>query len=448
MIRAAGLFLALLVLLACPAPARAQADQDLRRSPVVRAVEAVAPAVVNITTARVLRRQSPFGPMFGNDLLGRFFQDLYGRDQETEKTQSLGSGIIIDGRKALVLTNSHVIAGASEIRVRLMDGREFKAELVGSDPDFDLAVLRLEGASDLPQAAMGDSSDIRIGETVIAIGNPFGYNHTVTTGVVSALNRSVTTKEGEFSDFIQTDAAINPGNSGGPLLNILGQVIGLNTAIQARAEGIGFATPINKAKKAVAELVATGRVAPVWLGVFGQDLDRKTAEYLGLGNVKGLLVTDVYQGSAAAGAGIRPGDVILAMDGRPVEGRAQYMALLRGHTRSDTLGLVCRRGQDQYAVKVKARVMLEKTAADLAQTRWGITVSDNPQGGALVREVAPGSPADRLGLRPGDVIHQIGSLRLKSAKGFLNAYLHHRQDNALLMRVQRGSGLYYVRMVM
>jgi len=317
-------FLTVLLLLAAllpAAPARAshasgQADQEaLRITPVVLAVQQVAPAVVNITTTQVVERGGrPFGGVY-DDFFGPFFGDLPGDGQrEDPAPQSLGSGVIIDGAKGLVLTNAHVIAGATSVRARLIDGREFDAELVGSDTDFDLAVLRLTSTGPLPQVHMADSDSLLIGETVIAIGNPFGYTHTVTTGVVSALKRSVRTEQGVFTDFIQTDAAINPGNSGGPLLNILGDLVGLNTAILASAEGIGFAIPINKAKRVVAELLDQGRVSPVWLGLSGQNLDQRTAGYFGLRDLKGMIIAEVYPNAPAQQAGMAPGDVLLSID--------------------------------------------------------------------------------------------------------------------------------------
>ncbi|HBE94754.1 MAG TPA: hypothetical protein DDW80_04835, partial [Desulfovibrio sp.] len=266
-------------------------SEDLRRTPVVRAVQAVGPAVVNITSSRLVQSvPTPFGGQFSGPLFERFLRD-FGLEVPAQKAQSLGSGVLIDGRRGFVLTNAHVIEGASEIAVRLQDGRELAAKVRGADPDLDLAVLQVDPAGGLPQAEMGDSSTLFIGETVIAIGNPYGYTNTVTTGVVSAVGRSVGTDEEILTDLIQTDAAINPGNSGGPLLNLLGQVIGINTAIQADAQGIGFAIPVNKAKRVLDELINVGHVTPVWLGLFGQDLDQPTAGYLGLKSPRGVLVT-------------------------------------------------------------------------------------------------------------------------------------------------------------
>ena len=408
------------------------------------AVEAVSPSVVNITVTKksALGSRSPFGDPFFDQL----FDDLYGKQRQS---QSLGSGVIIDGAKALVLTNAHVIASGGEILVRLNDGREFKAELVGSDPDFDLAVLKLNEASDLPQVVMGDSNDIYIGETVIAIGNPFGYSHTVTTGVVSALNRPMKTANGAYGSFIQTDAAINPGNSGGPLLNIQGKLIGINTAIHARAEGIGFAIPVNKAKFVVAELLDTGHVAPIWLGIFGQDIDQPTARYFNLKNLKGMLVSEVYPSTPGAEVGIRPGDIILAVNGRGISNKDDYLTQMFSVTRSESLTVVLLRKGKHQKLNLKPQVLDKEKALTLVRTRWGFELADRRKGGgAEVTVIVPGSPAATLGLQAGDIIHQIGNRRLNSGIDLLNAFLRSRLQKTVLMRVQRGRGLYYVRLIL
>jgi Do/DeqQ family serine protease len=440
---------ALLLALASASLAATPAEIELRRTPVVRAVEAAAPAVVNITTAKLVEVVgSPFGRGPANDLFGQFFKRFYGQIP-VQKLQNLGSGVIIDGQKALVLTNAHVIEGATEITVRLLDGREFKAELVGAEPDFDVAVLKLESAKNLPQVRLGDSADLRMGETVIAIGNPYGYNHTVTTGVVSALNRSLQTEGGAFTDLIQTDAAINPGNSGGPLLNIVGQVIGVNTAIHAEGAGIGFAIPINKAKRVVAELLGTGHVAPVWLGVFGQDMDPRLAAGLGLRDLKGMIVAEVAPGTPAAQAGIRPGDVVVRINNTDVRDKDHYTEILRNSTQAEPLTLTLKRGGKPVSVSATPMPLDEQTVLLQVEKRWGMAVRDNPRGdGALVNAVRAGSPAARMNLAPGDIVHQIGNLRLKTSKGLLWAFLRYRMQNALLMRVERGGGLYYARLTL
>jgi S1-C subfamily serine protease len=439
---AALLLIAPLCLAQALFPARAQADpaqasssaraDSLRETPVVRAVKAVAPAVVNISVARTERT-------------------FFGRRAVRE---GAGSGVIIDGKRALVLTNAHVVENATTIGVRLLDGRDFEAELVGSDPDFDIAVLSLKEAHDLPEIPLGDSSDLMIGEPVIAIGNPYGYSHSVTTGVISALNRSLNTQNGVFTDFIQTDAAINPGNSGGPLLNILGRLVGINSAIRLEAEGIGFAIPINKARRVIDELLAEGQVTPIWLGMYGQDLDQPTAAALGLERVAGMLVTEVVPGTPAAAAALRPGDVVQAVNSVGVADKNHYLALVRNYTRADVIKLVFARGGAQYTVSLRPQGLDPAAMLAQAAARWGIELAtgsdalalDPRSGGAVVRLARPGSPAARLGLKTGDSLRQIGNMRIRSAEDFAHAFLKARMQLRVLMRVERGGRLYTARM--
>ncbi len=421
--------------------------ESLRVTPVVKAVQKTAPAVVNITVTRIVERGiSPFGQMFGRDPFDSFF-DGFPAQKQKYRSVSTGSGVIINGRRGLVLTNAHVLSGGSDIKVRTIDGNEFPAEIVGSDADFDLAVLKIREARNLPQVAMGDSSDIYIGETVIAIGNPFGYTHTVTTGVVSALKRTVKSKQGSFTDFIQTDAAINPGNSGGPLLNIMGELIGINTAIQAEAEGIGFAIPINRAKRVVEELLASGKVSPVWVGVSGQDLDQSSASYFGLSRVHGLLVTEVYKSTPAAQARLAPGDVILSVNGIEVEDKDSYLALMRGQTRSEDVVLEVLHAEKVNKIRLRPQSLTTAQVQSFAWSRWGMALDRDSRGrGMLVTKVKKNSPAGRLGLQPGDKIHQIGNRRVGSQQDFLDAFLRYRMNNKVMFKVQRGRNFYYVKL--
>ncbi|EGJ49204.1 trypsin-like peptidase domain-containing protein [Desulfocurvibacter africanus] len=426
-------------------------DNDLRRSPIVRAVEKVAPAVVNITAARQEQRSmNPFADFFGQEMQP-FFGQMFPETQRTVIATSLGSGVIIDGKAGLILTNAHVVAEATDVTVRLQDGREFAVELVGADPDFDLAVLRvnrkeLKGQA-LPQTAMGDSSSILIGETVIAIGNPFGFTHTVTTGVISAVNRTVRTDEVAFTDFIQTDAAINPGNSGGPLLNILGELIGVNTAIQAQAQGIGFAIPINKARRVVDELVASGRVAHIWLGLDGQDLDQASASYFGLARCAGMLVTLVRPGTPAARAGLKPGDVLQTVDGLAVQDKDHYLDILRNYTVNQPMTLGVQRDGKFLKVEARGARFDAATAQRLAVERWGLSIDErSSRGAAAVSSVNPNSPAGKLGLRSGDAILQIGAYHMANADDFINAFSRYRLKNMVLMKVARGGRAYIVRL--
>ncbi len=432
----------MVVFSAIQAGAAAPIDDDIRITPVVRAVTAASPAVVNITTTTETRAAvSPFQGMFPREFFGHAFDQM-----RPEKRMSLGSGVIIDGKKGLVLTNAHVISEGGYITAKLLDGREFTAELVASEPDFDLAVLHLEKANDLPQLEMGDSAGLLMGETVIAIGNPYGYSNTVTTGVVSAVKRSLETKGGMYTDLIQTDAAINPGNSGGPLLDIHGRLIGINTAIQAGAEGIGFAIPIDKAKRVVAELMGTGKVSPVWLGITGQSLDGAMASYFGLASMNGLLVTDVQKDTEADGVGLVPGDVVLSVGGIPITDKEHFVSVLRNATAGETLSVRVHRKGTQFDVKVRPRPFTANDATRIVSVRWGITALPAKLGkGILVSAVEADSAAGKIGLRSGDRIMRIGSTTLSGMDDFVKAALLYRMQNSLMCIVQRDGHLYRVR---
>ncbi|WP_083254411.1 trypsin-like peptidase domain-containing protein [Desulfoplanes formicivorans] len=435
-------FVALFLIL----PMTVQARENLRMTPVVRAVQAVAPAVVNIHTSTLVEQQvNPFGGLFGGDLFEHFFPGP-GITRQYEQT-SLGSGVVIDAAKRLVLTNAHVISGASSIMATFLDGRQYKADLVGSDPDFDVAILRLEGSDDLPQVVVGDSSDILIGETVIAIGNPYGFSNTVTTGVVSAVHRTIKTKHGTFTDFIQTDAAINPGNSGGPLLNRMGELIGVNTAIYAEAQGIGFAIPINKAKRVIAELLSHGRVDPVWLGIRGQDVDQRIARYFGLSSVGGLLVSEVYAGSPAERAGLHPGDVLLKIGRNPVTDKQGYLDLMRNFTRDQDVRLEVLSEGATKTVTARAEIFEDDRALQLAYDVWGLEVGTRfARKQLVVTRIRSGSPADRLGLERGDVILKIAGQPVNEPKDFARAFKRYRMQNSLILLVARGRQGYYARL--
>ena len=422
---------------AAPAPSFT-ARQQARVTPAVQAVNAVAPAVVNITSTLVERRSSrdltPFDLFF--NMPGR---DLY--------SESIGSGIIIDSRRSLVLTNAHVVNGASSISVRLLDGRTFSADVVGAEPDFDIAVLRLKGAGNLPSVAMGDSTDLMPGESVIAIGNPFGFSHTVTTGVISALDRTIEAEDGVFTDLIQTDAAINPGNSGGPLLNVLGELIGINTAIYDKAQGIGFAIPISKARRVVDEILDQGHVSTPWLALIGQNVDPRTARYLRLPSAEGLLVTEVFKGGPASDAGLRPGDVILEMSGNKVSHRDKYLSLLRNHQPHAPVTLKVWRDGAERTFTLKTADFDDAAAEKLALRRWGLSVKDG-KGGAVVTQVRKDSPAAQLGLAKGDTITAISGRSIGSSRDFLDSFRRDFLKRQILLQLLRGGRLYQARMAL
>lgn len=413
--------------------------QQARVTPAVRAVNAVAPAVVNITSTLVERRSAreltPFDLFF----------NMPGRDLRSE---SIGSGIIIDSRRSLVLTNAHVVNGASSISVRLLDGRTFDADVVGAEPDFDIAVLRLKGAKNLPSVAMGDSTDLMPGESVIAIGNPFGFSHTVTTGVISALDRTIEAEDGIFTDLIQTDAAINPGNSGGPLLNVLGELIGINTAIYGKAQGIGFAIPISKARRVVDEILDQGHVSTPWLALIGQNVDPRTARYLRLPSAEGLLVTEVFKDGPAADAGIRVGDVIMELSGNSVTDRDKYLSLLRNHQPGAPIRVKVWRDGAEKSFTMKTADFDDATAKNLALRRWGIAVRDGRNGGAVIDQVRKDSPAAQLGLEKGDTVTAISGRSITNTRDFLDSFRRDFLKRQILLQILRGGRLYQARMVL
>ncbi len=417
----------------------------LRITPVVRAVEAVSPAVVNITTAKVVeRRPNPLARKFSDFFGGPQSEDFFGPRKYT--AHSLGSGVIVDGKKALVLTNAHVITGATTISIRLLDGREFEAELVGADPDFDLAVLRLKNATSLPQITVGTSSDLMAGESVIAIGNPLGYSHTVTTGVISALNRSVRTKQGAYTDFIQIDAAINPGNSGGPLINVLGELIGVNTAIRSDAEGIGFAIPIDKATRVLDELLNKGFVQHIWLGVMGQNVDQRMASYFGLKKPGGILLTKVLSGSPAERAGLAVGDIITEINGTRVQDKVHYLQLLRNYVKGQKLKITVYRNKKSQGQSIIPTLFTAKMARDLAWKNWGILVKNKGQDKVMITRVRQGSAAEKKGISSGDFLRKISGKVLKNEEDFNTAFMQYRMHNSLLTVVERDGRGYYVRL--
>jgi serine protease Do len=292
-------------------------DPFLRRTTTVQVVEKVGPAVVNITTETAVERRNPFGNTWNDPFFDRFFQDFF-EPRIPRTAQSLGSGVVFDA-EGHILTNAHVVGRADRIRVTVADGGEFDATLIGADPNNDLAVLKAETDEKLPWIPLSTSADLMVGEPVIAIGNPFGLSNTVTTGVISAANRSIRTEKQVYHGFLQTDASINPGNSGGPLLNAEGKLIGINTAVYNGGQGIGFAIPVDVARRVVRELIAHGEVTPVWLGLEFQDLDPELQTALNVPDgLDGALVNRVRDKSPGKRAGLRRGDVVLSVDGHAV----------------------------------------------------------------------------------------------------------------------------------
>ena len=408
----------------------------------------ITPAVVNIATeGRVsIRRNLPFSDPF----FQRFFNIP---DQPIErKTQSLGSGVIVDAERGLVLTNHHVIANAVQITVTLRDGRQLEAELVGTDPETDVAVVKIpaENLTDIPTA---DSDSLEVGDFVIAVGNPFGLGQTVTSGIVSALSRSGLGIHG-YEDFIQTDASINPGNSGGALVDLSGKLIGINTAIFSRSGGnigIGFAIPVNLAFQIMEQLLNTGHVTRGFLGVQTQDLSPELAEAFGLQKKQGAVITRVMEDSPAKGAGLEPGDIIITINGKSVKNAAdvrnQFGLLPVGE---EVLFEILRGGKTK---KITTVVTAKKEASTdpLAMNKRleGITVGDIKESnplfgkvkGIVIAQIRRGSLAWRNGLRKGDIITSVNRQAVTHIDSFLE--LVNRQET-LLLRILRGNAAAFV----
>jgi Do/DeqQ family serine protease len=431
--------------------------ESLRESAVVKAVRKVSPAVVNISSEfEARKRVNPFYGFGMDPNFDSFFRDFFDPGFEQKyKRSSLGSGVIIDGKRGFILTNKHVIIKSSTITVALKDGREFKAQIIGADPDSDLAVLRISPKKDLPAIDMGNSDNLMIGETVIAIGNPFGFSNTVTTGVISATNRSIKVDDTFYHDFIQTDASINPGNSGGPLLNIYGELIGINTAIYAKAQGIGFAIPINKARRIVTDLIKYGEVIPAWIGVIIQDLDNELAQYLKATAVKGVLVKKIEKSGPAHKAGIREGDIIRSIGSRKILAQNDFNTAMSNISAGETIKITIWRDGKTKEISVKSSSFPMELALDLAKNILGVSVKNlskknryiyktYTQEGVVIAEINRHSYLARIGARPGDVIRQMDELTIKSIDDFKKAIVKYRKKTSLVIVLQRQDQLYNI----
>src|SRR5512138_2640920 len=379
------------------------------------------PAVVHVST---VPKKAPPGvqedaPERFKEFFGDEFYDRYFRRRPREDARATGSGVLVDPR-GYILTNNHVIENAQEIIVRLSDQRKFTARLVGRDPKTDLAVLKVDAPAPLPVADLGDSGHLRVAQWAIAIGNPFGLDRTVTVGIVSATAR---TRVGgtQYDNFIQTDASINPGNSGGPLLNIDGKVIGINTAIVAAGQGIGFSIPINQAKDVMQQLITRGKVVRGWLGIVIQDVTDQLAGSFGVKEREGVLVAEVMKGSPAEAAGLKAGDVVVDLSGTPIKEVPDLQRRIAAIRPGQTMKLTVIRDKKPVPITVKIGEMPadEPLVAEApGNDEWGLNVEsltgdaalrlDLPVSrGLLVTEVQPGSPAEKAGLRRGDVILEI-----------------------------------------
>jgi len=422
-----------------------------RRNAVVTAIEHVGPAVVNISTERIVRQsvRPRFGPFWSP------FDDLF-RDR-LYRTESLGSGVLID-QEGHLLTNEHVVRQAERIVVALYDGSEYEADLVGTDSRNDIAILKIrpqEGVkAEFAHVPFGHSDDLMIGETVIAIGNPQGFRNTVTVGVISALERRIYVDNRDFPGLIQTDAAINPGNSGGPLVNINGELIGINMAM-ANAENIGFAVPVSRVQKIYNEFVK-GVISLVdTMGITVENIPPRIAKYLGLPSTDGVIITSIIQGGYADQAELQSGDVITEIDGQLVTSLGDYDRYLTEHEVEDRLQLKLIREGKKKGVKIGLRPRLQLDKEQLAKPWFGIVAvgisSDIAKSlrvrvdqGVLVYSVEEGSAAAAAGLRPGDIIQSVGRKAIASIGDYRQARTLLEAYNAVEMLVLRGGRQYKV----
>jgi serine protease Do len=406
----------------------AAAPLPSRRSDIVEVVDKVSPAVVNISAEQTVRRRS--------SLMDEFF---FGIDPRPRRSQSLGSGVIIRP-EGIILTNDHVISGASRILASTKDGRELDCQVVGSDADNDLAVLRVRNSrGSLPTIRLGTSSDLLIGETIIAIGNPFGLSNTVTAGVVSALGRSVPGENRRmYTDFVQIDAPINLGNSGGPVVNIQGDMIGVATSIIGGAQGIGFAIPVDRARRIVDDLLRYGEVRAVWIGVRGQTLTSGRDE---LARPGGFRVRSVAPGSPAARGGVRPGDLIVSVDGTPIDSREAFETALSTRGPGRPMRVVLRGSNGERTITVQGQAPPSNIGVQILRDQLGIAVSP-VRGGLRINVVDRNGQAAERGIESGDLLLTLNGTRVPGVEEVNRVFQRDYNRTTILMEVGRGRFAY------
>jgi len=414
--------------------------------------EKASPSVVNIRTEKIMKDGGRVYRHFFKGPDSGPFKDFFDKNfrqpnQETKKQQSLGSGFIID-KSGYIVTNNHVIADSDSIFVILQNDEEFEAKIIGRDPKTDIALIKIEPKIDLPVLKLGNSDQLKIGQWVVAIGNPFGLEHTVTAGIVSAKGRVI--GSGPYDNFIQTDASINPGNSGGPLLNINGEVIGINTAIIQRAQGIGFAIPASMASRIIEQLKEDGSVSRGWLGVSVQNITKELAEYYGLSKSHGVLITDSFKDNPAYIAGIRANDILTEVNGKSLEtGRdlINIIANAKPGSKVDIKGLregkeitfkvtIVKRNDSQFVSSVNGLNTLGMKLNDLT-VDYARKLGFNSSNGAVVREIASDSAAFKKGLRKGDVILEVNHIKIGSVENFNQVINQIEKGNRISMVIYK-----------
>ncbi|MCZ6791516.1 MAG: DegQ family serine endoprotease [Candidatus Dadabacteria bacterium] len=423
-------------------------------------VEILQPSVVNISTTSVVRQRGPFqrrpnSPFGGNDPFDDFFKKFFGGDspQQEFKRQGLGSGFIMS-KDGYVVTNNHVIDKASDIEVILQNGDKYEAKIIGKDPKTDLAVLKFEPDQEIQEVHFGDSDNLRIGDWVIAIGNPFGLGYTVTVGIVSAKGRSLGL--GAYDDFIQTDASLNPGSSGGPLFNLKGEVVGVNTAIVARGQGIGFAIPIDMVEFVIEQLKSGGKVVRGWLGVYVQKVTPEIASSFGLNEDEGALVSDLAPDSPAEKAGIIRGDVIVEYDGQKVNDVSDLtnMAAVTPPGTEVSVKVIQDGKTKNMKVKLEKFPDQEAQVKDEVRKSLGLTVRQltpkivkrfniDHDEGVIIADVDQGSVAGYAGLKPGDIILEINKKPINTLANYSAVLEDVKPGDTALFLVKRGNNTIY-----
>ena len=421
--------------------------------------EKMKPSVVNISTSKTVRSgrgsqfRSPFDRYFwGDDFFERFFGDSPRREF---KQRSLGSGFIIS-HDGYIFTNNHVVEQADKIRVKLSTGKEYDAKIIGKDAKTDLALIKIKSGESLPVAEIGDSEKLRVGDWVLAIGNPFGLEQTVTAGIVSAKGRVI--GAGPYDNFIQTDASINPGNSGGPLFNMEGKVIGINTVIIAQGQGIGFAIPINMAKAILSDLKSKGKVTRGWLGVSVQDVTEDIAKNFKLKDNSGALISDVFKGDPAERAGLRAGDLITEVNGKKIKDTHELLLMIASFHVGDKVDVkVLRDGQDKvFRITVTERkdqpeiALARDTAENFGMALQDITpeiaryLGISSKSGVIVVDVKDGSIADEKGIQPQDIILEVNKVKIYSMKDYVRETSKKSAKNSVLLLIKRGKATFFV----
>jgi serine protease Do len=438
----------------------ASAATNVSETPMVPAnfsdlADKVRPGVVNLQVVKKVKnvgfgpRGNPFGDQspFG-DFFGPFFQG--NPPPRDYKQQGVGSGFVIS-QDGYIVTNNHVVDDADQIKVKLSNGKEYEGKVVGRDPKTDLAIVKITGASDLQPLKLGNSEDLKVGSWVVAVGSPFGLEQTVTAGIVSAKGRVI--GSGPYDNFIQTDASINPGNSGGPLINMRGEVVGINTAIVAGGQGIGFAIPVDMAKEIIPQLEQKGHVTRGWLGVSIQEMTPELAKSMGLKEKKGALVAQVVTGSPAEKAGIEQGDVIVEFDGKEVAGSKDLPRIVASTPVGKSVTVKLSREGKTTERQVKLGEMEEKgvevSKANSSHRALGIAVQNltpeiakelgvNKAAGVVVTRVEPESPAAEAGIQTGDVIREVNRKPVKNVEDFIQKVEKAKDKESVLLFIQRG----------